>query len=1011
MNITDCCRSCESRRLDSVFCFMMSNSILIKIFFAGFVSLASTAFAQGLRPDEAVRKMTVPDGFHVSVIASEPLVRQPVCIEFDDRGRLWVIQYLQYPNPAGLKRIQVDRYSRTKYDRVPEPPPKGPRGADRITILSDSDGDGRMDQSRDFVDGLNLATGIAFGHGGVFVLNVPYLLFYPDQNRDDVPDGDPEVLLTGFGMEDAHSVANSLTWGPDGWLYGCQGSTVTANIRGIEFQQGVWRYHPLTREIELFCEGGGNSWGLDFDRTGELLYSTNYGGHVLLHGVQGGYFVKAFAKHGALHNPHAYGFFDHAPHANFRGGHVTVGGIVYQGDSFPESFRNKYLAGDLLGHGVYSHEIIPRGSTFQTAHSSELVVANDTWFAPTDVTMGPDGAVYVSDWYDARTAHPDPDAEWDRSNGRIYRITAKGTKPPAAIDFAKLTTQALVSLHRHRSQWYVRHARSELARRREGKKELLELLNDADEVVSLEGLWSLHVIDEFDEKLASGLLESPHPAVRMWTVRLLGDSQHITPEMAHRLDKFAEKEPIVTVRRQLASTAARLPADQAMPIINANINRDIDTDDPYLPLLWWWAVERHSVSGRDEVMRRFLRPSLWKSRLGRDVLLTRLIRRYAAEGNEAGLSCVVQLLNAAPDDRFNESLWVPILAGWREAAQVDPASARRGLKSAGELSAFVRDRRKTYPDDLTLLQLALVLGDSSAHGFAVDEAMNPKTDTARRVALFNVLAEGADSSLIARLLDQVKLDQPEAVRIAALKLLGRFDDPHISSDLIELHRTSTSTTLNSQIRDLLLGRKSFAKAWLTAVDRGDIAASLTPTDQVQRIASLEDPELDALVRKHWGRLETTRGEKLAEVRRLSNDLRAASGDRITGQAVFKKNCASCHQLFGEGTKLGPDLTTANRKDREFMLISLVDPSSVIRKEFSSFVVHTKDGRILTGLAITRDDAGVTLVNARNEKTTIAASDIEELHESQLSLMPEDLYRQLKPHELRDLFAYLESTDQ
>src|SRR5262249_1682061 len=159
-----------------------------------------------------------------------------------------------------------------------EPPPRGPQGNDRITILIDSDGDGQADASKDFVTGLNLASGLAFGYDGGFVLNAPYLLFYPDRDRDDVPDSDPEVLLTGFGLQDAHSVANSLAWGPDGWLYGTQGSTVTANIRGIEFQQGVWRYHPRTRQFELFCEGGGNSWGLDFDAHGELFYSTNFGG-------------------------------------------------------------------------------------------------------------------------------------------------------------------------------------------------------------------------------------------------------------------------------------------------------------------------------------------------------------------------------------------------------------------------------------------------------------------------------------------------------------------------------------------------------------------------------------------------------------------------------------------------------------------------------------------------------------------------------------------------------------
>src|SRR5437773_4138910 len=184
----------------------MHRFILNPCLFAVFLGLAGSARAQGYAPDEAVRRMTVAPGFKVELVASEPLVRQPVAIDFDDRGRLWVIQYLQYPNPAGLKRVKVDRFSRTVYDRVPEPPPRGPKGADRVTILEDTDGDGRADRAKDFVNGLNLASGFAFGHGGVFVLQVPYLLFYPSRDGEK-PDGDPEVLLKGFGMEDAHSVA------------------------------------------------------------------------------------------------------------------------------------------------------------------------------------------------------------------------------------------------------------------------------------------------------------------------------------------------------------------------------------------------------------------------------------------------------------------------------------------------------------------------------------------------------------------------------------------------------------------------------------------------------------------------------------------------------------------------------------------------------------------------------------------------------------------------------------
>lgn len=986
----------------------------------GWQALAS---AQTLTAEQSAEAMHAIDGFTIEVVAAEPVVRQPVAIEFDDRGRLWVIQYLQYPNPNGLKRVAVDRFSRTKYDRIPEPPPHGPRGDDRITILEDTNGDGRMDHSHDFVDGLNLATGMAFGHGGVFVLNVPYLLFYPDRNRDDVPDSDPEVLLTGFGMEDAHSVANSLTFGPDGWLYGCQGSTVTANIRGIEFQQGVWRYHPVTREFELFCEGGGNSWGLDFDRTGRLFYSTNYGGYTLVHGVQGGYFVKSFGKHGALHNPHTYGYFEHAPHQNFRGGHVTVGGMVYQGDAFPESFRDTYIAGDLLGHGVYWHDIEPHGSTVKTSHGGELLTSEDLRFAPTDLTTGPDGAIYVTDWNDARTAHPDPDADWDRSNGRIYRIAPKGTRRTDAIDFTKLGSEELVGLHQHQNQWYVRRARQELVRRyalsidESTNAEVFQLreifrqsaITHADERASLESLWSLNVLGGFDETLATKLLESGHPAVRAWTVRLLGDGKILSDEMAHRLDEFAEQEPDLTVRQQLACSAARFPASQAVPMINANINRDIDSDDPYLPLLWWWAVEKHSVSGREEVVKRFVRPSLWKSRLGRDVLLTRLIRRYASERTSEGLDSVVRLLNATPDDNARLALWPQVLLGWKEQPHDAQTEAWLELARQHEFSRLLLSAWRATPQMLTLSELGVSLQLDDPMAAVIREAFDPQADVARRTALLGMVSSSGHADLIDPALAVLASDQPETVRSAALQVLAQFDDARIDEQLIALQQSLSSKVLTSQMLDVLLARPTSAKAWLERVDRGDIPSTVATIEQIRRVALFGNPQLDALVARHWGKLQGgTREEKLAEVRRLNNDLRAVSGNPADGQMLFKKHCAACHQLFGEGAKVGPDLTTANRQDLDFLLVSLIDPNSVIRKEFVSVVIQTTSGRVLTGLPTERTDASITIADAKGEKQTIPMSDIDELHDSPISLMPENLYLQFQPQQLRDLFAYIQS---
>ena len=261
--------------------------------------------------------------------------------------------------PPGSSAVKVDRWSRTVYSQIPEPPPKGPKGADRITICEDTDGDGRADRFTDFVTGLNLCTGLAFGHGGVYVLQVPYLLFYPDRDRDDRPDSEPEVLLSGFGMEDAQSLANHLTWGPDGWLYGVTGSTSGNHVRGVEFQQAVWRFHPLSKRFELFCEGGGNLFGLTFDADGNLFFSSN-GNDLAYHAVQGAYYRKNFGKHGPLHNPHTYGFFEHLPYDQAVAG-PRPGGTVYLGDALPDRFRGAFLCCDFLQHSASSWRLARSG--------------------------------------------------------------------------------------------------------------------------------------------------------------------------------------------------------------------------------------------------------------------------------------------------------------------------------------------------------------------------------------------------------------------------------------------------------------------------------------------------------------------------------------------------------------------------------------------------------------------------------------------------------------------------
>ena len=896
------------------------------ILLAGLATLAArTVEAQGFSPEEAAGRMTVADGFEVQLVAAEPLVRQPVAIEFDDRGRLWVIQYLQYPNPAGLKRVKVDRYSRTVYDRVPEPPPRGPKGADRITILEDTDGDGRADRAKDFVTGLNLASGLAFGHGGVFVLQAPYLLFYPDRDRDDVPDGDPEVLLTGFGMEDAHSVANSLTWGPDGWLYGCQGSTVTANIRGIEFQQGVWRYHPLTQAVRAVLRGRRQLVGprlrpprqalLQHQRR-RLRHAARRPGRLLLEVVR--------QARPAAQSVHVTATSTTSRTTDFSGGHVTVGGIVYRGRRLARRLARQVTSPPTCSAtrstGTTS---TPLGSTFRARHGGDLLRANDTWFAPSDVTLGPDGAVYVADWHDRRTAHPDPDADWDRTNGRIYRIAAQGAKPAAARlrpgDASRTTSSSPCSSHPN--VWYRRKARRLLAERRDP-----EALPTACAATVLRRPRRRRRSKPSGRCTAAAASTTSRPSVCSSTptrtsapgrVRLLGDEPTYLPPIAARLVELAGREPDVTVRSQLACTARRLaPAaglDVAQRLLAARPGRRRPAHSRSCS---WWAVERHALADLDETARAVHDARSLASRHGPVGDPGRLVRRFAAEGAGAAMPPAPGCLPRHRRPRRGGRSW----PRWtRRCAGGGAGDGRAGL---------ARARRSTLadddPGDVTLTRLAARLGDRA--GDRAGTVASPPTAARaaggpRRDARAPGRAQGPRVRRSApRPGDAASSARPCDWRPSSA--LGRFDDDAIADGaaggLPASGRGLAGPGARAALEPDLVGAGLLWRRSTAARSRPAKDVTLDQLGAVRRRS--RTPDLAALVRKHWGvtRGATPRGEARrgppAQQRPPRRPRRPGAGPRL-----FRERCATCHRLFGEGETIGPDLTYANRQDRDFLL--------------------------------------------------------------------------------------------
>ena len=969
---------------------------------------------RALPPEEALQKMKVADGFTARLVACEPNIRQPLSITFDDRGRMWVIQYLQYPTPAGLKPVKVDQYLRTTYDKLPEPPPRGPKGVDRITICEDTDGDGRMDKFKDFVTGLNLCSGLALGYDGAFVVQSPYLLFYPDRNHDDIPDGDPEVLLTGFGMEDAHAFANSLTWGPDGWLYGAQGSTVTAHIRGIEFQQGVWRYHPRTHAFELFAEGGGNTWGVDFDDDdGEIFAGTNYY-EKMLHIVQGGYYIKNFGKHGELHNPHAYGYFDHVPYSGYKGLHISIGGIVYHGGAFPPSFNGSYIFGNTLDHAVYWANLKRNGSTFTASFGGALLKTDDELFRPVDCTVGPDGAVYIADWCDKRATHVDPLDTWDRSNGRIYKVEpAQPTvSKPQPFDLSKLAKAQLVDLLGHSNQWFARGALRLLNERKPSRVSNLKLPNHNDPN-ALKYLWATHAIGGFNDKVARAMLHHPDAQVRKWTVRLLCDAKErpLKKAIANELLELAHNETSAPVRSQLAASAKRLPTSQCLPIVHELVTHDEDADDPFVPLLLWWAIEENAKE-REQIIRTLLvDPTDWNRPVMTKHLLERIARRFAADGNEQGFTACAKLLQAAPS---------------AENGAISPNVEKllRGIEKAltgktfstmpNALQRWFEQAWQNNNQNLSLIRFGSRFGNEEAQKAAVTRIQDQKSPEDQRVELIDILGQTGNSSFEPLFFEILESSGSETLRIAAVGALQRHPNEEIARKLLALY-PKTSGNVRAQLRSTLASRPGWATLLIEAVEQKQIQAKEIPIEQVRQIASYKNDSLNTRLQKLWGKIQA---DSPAEKQNTINELklvlkpsgaagRDAKGNPVEGKKLFQQTCAVCHKLFDEGNAIGPDLTGVDRKNTEFMLQNIVNPSGYIRSEFVSFEVETKDEQTFGGLIVESGANAVTIVDRNNQRHTIGRDSIKEIKESQLSLMPEGLLEALQPQQILDLFSYLQ----
>lgn len=960
-----------------------------------------------LSPEEALRSFEVANDLKIELVLAEPKIFQPVEMKFDRKGRLWVVQYNQYPYPKGLKITGIDNHLRLQFDKVPPPPPQDLKGADRITFFEDTNGDGIYDKATESITGLNITTSVLHGKKKIWVMSPPYLLAYPDPDGDGIPNGNPEVHLSGFGLEDTHAVANSLRWGPDGWIYGAQGSTTTANIssqatKNVKFSgQAIWRYHPDTHVFEIYGEGGGNTFNVEIDSKGKIFSGTNGYGRGPYY-KQGGYYRKSWGKHGPLTNPYAFGYLEDMPldGEKIRFTHAL---IRYEGGTLPTRYHNHFIAPNPLQGNVVFTAVESDGSSLKNRDVEIIVDTKDRWFRPIDIKTGPEGNVYLTDWYDSRLSHVDARDTWHKTSGRIYRLSpanrpARLGKP---VDYTQLSPDQLISCFYHPNKWVRFTALQELGDRGDLSvlPRLMQYFESDTSTIALECLWAINLLGRMDENVSQKALSHRDAYVREWGVRLIGDRQKATPQEAQALEQLAQNESQLTVRSQMAASARRLPGKVGIAMVKSLVLHHDDSADPDIPLMLWWALEAHAESSRSDMVQLFTDSRFLERPVTQKTLLERIVRRYAmAGGNENYVACR-QIIS----QKASEALQLTMLSGLEEGLRGKPMdelpeAIRKGLdhlrsvKGEPEFAAGLRDKN---PEVIQKILAALT---------------NPSVDRVDRLTYIRMLGANDYPESIPTLLKVLSSDATGALKQAALVSLMRYEKPEIGEIVVKLYPDNLrgDPDVRMAALSLLTSRATWSHSLINAVQGiKTIHPTDLPMEMVNRMKILRDDTLLEKLYAIWPQArETSNSERNLQMAAIQKVLKEGQGNPQNGKKVYTTLCGSCHRLFGEGNDIGPELTGYDRRDTDYFILNTVDPNADIREGYTTYTLVAKTGQTIVGRLTERSEQHVKIKPMAGEEQTFAMQEVSQLDPLPVSLMPERLLDGLSDQEIRDLFQYI-----
>ncbi|MEM0896826.1 MAG: PVC-type heme-binding CxxCH protein, partial [Verrucomicrobiota bacterium] len=971
-------------------------------------------YGTDLTAKESVEAMEVPAGFSVDLIAAEPELTQPIAMTFDARGRIWVIEGHNYP-----ERSEGDHSA----------------GKDRVIILEDTTGDGKFDLKKTFLEGVNLASGIEVGLGGVYIGAAPYLLFYPDENQDDVPDGEPEILLDGWGYQDTHETLNAFTWGPDGWLYGCQGvfthSKVgrpgTPDAQRVRINAGVWRFHPVSKEFQVFSHGTSNPWGVDFNEYGDWFISACVIPH-FYHLTKGGLYERQAGQH---FNPWSFGdiqtIADHAHYAgNIRdhafwgankaakplaptdtsalgGGHAHCGLALYLADTFPPEYRGDAFFHNLHGHRIVREKLESNGSGYVARHRPDFVMTNNHDFVGVGVRLGPDGALYFSDWVDAQTCHHRDVEIWDRENGRLFRVRY-GDATSTRLDLPVQSDADLVSALGDANAVVARLAQRVLQERAiEGTLDKLatgaalaafEAKNEGVVPLRLRAFWTRHVTGLMSGERMMAALEDKNEFVRGWAVQLALPNAATIPVF----ESMARAESSLWVRRHLAAKLQELPLDARWLLADGLVTHGRSIKDPNIPLLCWYGIE--PLVELDSARAFALADRTpWP-------LLKEFVSRRAAASASGREAILLSLSKADTPANFAKRAG-DLLGALKKLPTVDPPGQWPAAKAQGARFA------ETDPKIAQVLsRLGARFGDDEFFPKWRAIALSKKAKLPGRREAMDLLIAGRDPELapVARTLLDHPLMRPAAIR--AMRTAPSVE----SAEALVAKLDQLDLDLRNEAINLLASRPEMTLVLLKAVDDDRLESSLISPVMLDQFDLFENEEIDALVSANW-----TRGgagvdldqlhAAMQEWREKLDPLTMSRADASRGRQAYMMTCGTCHQLFGEGIALGPDLTGSNRADLGYILENVLAPNAVVGKDYQLNVFTLKDGATVSGMVQSQTPDFFKVSMPGGVLVDVKKADVANRLEMTQSLMPAGLFDALPLSQVADLVKYLASPQQ